>query len=93
MYTNKPIIFLEREEQAFNEAGRKVKELLYGVNGDDYDELENILIKMLEQDDIKKSVRDIFYNEYLDYTKETNMLASDSIAKDLVETLLKKESI
>lgn len=90
LYVNKPMIFLEREEQRFNLTSEKIKEVLYCVKGSEYEKIEEVFKMILEDNDYKYSARRKLFDEKLNYLKISGNLAARNIYEDLVNELCKK---
>lgn len=85
MYVDKPLLFLRREGQAFNELGKKCLQCCYTERGEDYTEIENFLIRtILGGEDEKKEIRRAMFAEELDYLTKNQIMASESIYQDIV---------
>lgn len=89
-YVHKPLLFLTRNTQKFNEFGDKVKEVLYNVDGSDFDGIEKYLKEVIfNNDDTMKKDREEFFEKYLDYVKYNNgKNASESIYQFLNKSIL-----
>ena len=86
LYVNKPLMLLSRETQEFSELGLPLSKVLYRVNGDDRDGIEQFIKQVLiERKDILKDKREDFFEKYLDYQKKNGMLASEYIFRDICE--------
>ena len=88
-YAHKPLLLLTRDTQRFNAFGKKLKEVLYQANGDDYKTIEDYLKNVvLSGDDVMKEKREKFFDENLNYYKYNNgRLASDYVYEFLDNTL------
>ena len=76
-YTHKPLLFLTRPTQSFNEFGRKLLNILYKVPGGDKEKIFEFLDNVvLNGNDTMESIRLEFFNEYLDYRKQNNGLGA-----------------
>ncbi len=88
MYVGKPILFLTRKEQAFNELGQKILKGYYTEQGENYTGIENFLEQViLGEKDILAEARTEIFEEELNYYKENQHLASESIYEDILELL------
>lgn len=68
-YVHKPLIFLTRDTQKFNEFGNKLKGILYNIDGSDYAAIEEKIVQLIDGKDDMKEIRDNFFDEYLNYVK------------------------
>ena len=91
-YVHKPLLFLTRETQRFNEFGDKLKEVLYKVPGDDLASIEAFLKDVvINNNDTMKKEREDFFDKYLNYYKyNNNQLSTESIYKILEDTFNKR---
>lgn len=88
MYVNKPLLFLTREEQTFNELGRKILNAYDQKDGRDYVEIERFLEDIvLNGNDNKKEVREKYFKSYLDYCSLNGCLAGQKIYNDIISLL------
>lgn len=74
LYVDKPSLYLKRKghdySQSFDELGLKVLGVLYSVDGDDYEGIQEYIERVLFcGEDSKKEERRALYEEYLDYYK------------------------
>ena len=89
LYTGKPMLFLERPEQRFNELGKKIIDAHYKVKGTDYYEIDTFLEDVvLAGNDTRKDIRQRVYEEELDYAGINGIKASDYIYNDIANALL-----
>ena len=83
-YTHKPMLFLTRDTQNFNDLGNALMKVLYRVDGRDFNGIsnfiENILIK---NNDIMFESRMKFFNEHFNYKDINGILASEFIFKTI----------
>lgn len=88
MYVNKPLLFLTRKGQAFNELGRSLLDGYYLERGENYYEIEQFIQKViLEGQDVKGEKRlEIFENE-LDYVRKNKQEACEYIYRNMMESL------
>ena len=84
-FTGKPQLLLTRPEQAFNEFGSMVQEVLYKCPGEDLEGIENFLkTVVIDGDDTMKQERTKFFDENLNYYKKNgNVKASEQIFAEL----------
>ena len=79
-YTHKPLLFLTRDTQKFSPLGEKLMEVLYRVDGQDFEGIESFAQKVLvEGDDFLYERRMKFFREYLDYEGTNHKSASEYI--------------
>lgn len=89
LYTGKPMLFLERPEQRFNELGKKIIDAHYKVKGTDYYGIDTFLEDVvLAGNDTRKAIRQRVYEEELDYAGINGIKASDYIYNDIANALL-----
>ncbi len=80
LYAHKPMLFLTRERQTFNEYGQKVRDILYKVDGGDFDGICQFIEQVVIQEkDVMRDERERFFSENLDYVNKRQSLASDFI--------------
>ena len=92
-YVHKPLLFLTRESQHFNEFGEELKKILYCCPGDDFNKIEEFLENVvIKENDIMKSNRDVFFEKNLDYYNLNNgQLATEYIFNYLNSVFMKDE--
>lgn len=85
MYANKPLLFLTREEQTFNELGKSILDVYDQRDGRDYigiaQFIEDVILK--ENDD-KKKIREDYFKNHLDYCTLNGCLAGQKIYNDII---------
>ena len=87
-YTHKPMIYLTRPEQHFNESGRKILNASYCVDGRDLETIANLLQKVfIEGNDPLKDARQKVFDEILNYRKVNGMSASEYIFHAIADEL------
>ena len=87
-YVDKPMIFLTRANEKFNELGNKILEASYLVDGKDLDAIAAMIQKVfIEGNDDKAAERREVFNKYLNYPNTNGMLASEFIYKSISEKL------
>lgn len=80
LYAHKPMLFLTRDRQTFNDFGQKLREVLYTADGGDFDKICEFLEDVvLQEQDTMKEKRETFFRENLDYANRDAGLASDYI--------------
>lgn len=85
-YVHKPILFLTREGERFNEFGEMVFSVLYHARGTDYAAIEHFLDVLIESDPMR-AARDDFFSQALDYTADHGMSATQFIYDDIVREI------
>ncbi len=87
-YVDKPMIFLTREGEVFNELGEKILAASYPVDGKDFDAISAAIQKIfLQGNDDKYAERKAVFDEYLNYPKYLGMSASKFIYRSIAEAL------
>jgi len=90
-YTQKPMIFMTREEEKFNEVGKAILEASYLVDGKDLEGIAALIQKIfIEGDDFKATERKAVFDKYLNYPKTNGMLASEFIYHSIADELKKE---
>ncbi len=88
LFTQKPCLFLTSSYNTFNDFGMTIKESHYQTDGNNFDEIENFIDKVLvEKNDSMKEVRGKIYNKYLNFNN--GLLASEYIYKYLSDSFNK----
>lgn len=86
-YTHKPMIFLTRETQRFNELGNALMNVTYRVDGRDLQAIADMMeMVFVEGRDPLKSERLKFFNEHMNYVKHNGMTASEFIYRSIAES-------
>lgn len=87
-YVDKPMIFLTRDTQKFNELGEKILSASYLVDGRDLNGIAATMQKVfIEGDDYKAAERKVVFDEYLNYPKYNGMSAGEFIFKSIADDL------
>lgn len=87
-YTHKPMIFLTRDTQKFNELGNELMQVLYRVDGRDFNGILALIQKIfIDGKDEMFYARMKFFDAYCNYQKENGMLASEFIFKTISQEL------
>lgn len=87
-FVNKPMIFLTREKEKFNDLGKTILEASYTVDGKDLEGIAALMQKVfIEGDDYKAAERQAVFNKYLNYPKANGMLASEFIYRSIADEL------
>ena len=89
-FVDKPMIFLTREGEEFNDNGKVILEASYLVDGKDLEGIAALIQKIfIEGDDYKGSERKQVFDKYLNYNKANGMLASEFIYHSIADDLKK----
>ena len=87
-YTHKPMIFLTRDTQKFNDLGNELMKILYRVDGRDLNGISALMQKVfIDGKDELFEARKKFFDEHLDYVKANGMTASEFIFKTIAKEL------
>lgn len=87
-YVNKPMIFLTRDTQKFNDLGHGILNVSYLVDGQDLDGIAALMKKVfIDGKDPKASARKKFFDKNLNYFKQNGMTASKFIYKSIIDEL------
>ena len=87
-YTHKPMIFLTREGEQFNELGEELMKHIYCVDGKNLNEIAALMKKVfIKGKDPKFGERMKFFNEHMNYFKTNGMTASEFIYKNISDAL------
>ncbi|WP_026517138.1 hypothetical protein [Butyrivibrio sp. MC2021] len=88
LYTQKPLLYLTRPEQAFLPIGDKVVNAYYRTPGEDYMGIESFLndVVLRGNDPMKHAREEVFKEEY-DYLSMNKIKASEYICKELFELM------
>ena len=80
LYAHKPMLFLTRDRQTFNDFGQELVKVLYSGDGGDFAGIEKFIQDVvMDGKDEMQDEREQFFRQYLDYRQENGMLASDYI--------------
>ncbi|MBR0060043.1 MAG: CDP-glycerol glycerophosphotransferase family protein, partial [Selenomonadaceae bacterium] len=91
-YVNKPMIYLTRETQTYNELGEEILNASYLVDGRDLNAIAAMIQKVIiEGDDYKAAERKAVFDKSLNYPEANGMLASEFIYKNIADEF-KEES-
>lgn len=83
-YVNKPMIYLTRDTQKFNELGEEILKISYLVEGNDLEGIAALIQKVfIEGKDDKAAERKELFDKYLNYWKYNGMLASEFIYRSI----------
>ena len=82
MYVHKPMLFLTKDRNTFNEFGKELVKVLYTAEGNTIAGIEQFMADVVMGDnDYMKDAREEFFTKYLDYAKTNGMLAGEYIAR------------
>ena len=88
-YVDKPMIYLTRDTQKFNELGEEILTASYTVDGKDLGGIATMIQRVfIDGDDYKAAERREVFDKHLNYLKANGMLASEFIYKSLSEQFL-----
>lgn len=86
LYVDKPMLFLERPEQCFDELGRTLIKAHYKACGEDYMGIDNFVNDVvINENDYMKQQREEIFSEELDYYSKNGIKASEYVYKDIVD--------
>jgi hypothetical protein len=89
-YTHKPLLFLTRETNTWDEFGEKLSKILYTAPGEDTDAIERFIEDVvINGNDTMKPERQAFFDKYLDYRARNGKLACEYVKDFLDETFTK----
>lgn len=84
LYANKPLLFLKRNGQAFNELGKEIIRVYDSEWGEDYAAIEEFLQDVIiKGNDRKKDIRGEVWQNELDYMGVNGCSASEYIYRDI----------
>ena len=87
-YAQKPMIFLTRDTQEFNEMGEAILNVSYTVDGRDLNGIAALMQKIfIAGEDPKRAERQKFFDEHLNYYKQNGMSASEFIYRNISREL------
>lgn len=87
-YTHKPMIYLTRDTQKFNELGEELMKVLYRVDGKDLNGIAALMQKVfIEGKDEMYNARLNFFDKYCNYQKANGMSASEFIFRQISKEL------
>ena len=85
-YTHKPMIFLTRDTQRFNDLGNALMKVLYRVDGRDLNGIAALVQKVfVEGKDDMFDARMKFFDEHMNYIKTNGMTAGEFIFKTIAK--------
>ena len=95
LYVHKPMLFLTRERNTFNDFGSELAKILYTADGGDFNAIKRFVENtVIQNDDYMLKEREAFFEKYLDYYKINGMPASEYIYEyidDAIKKYSKKE--
>ena len=87
-YVQKPMIYLTRDTQKFNDFGELLLSVAYLVDGRDLNAIVALMQRVfIDGDDYKAAERKEIFDKYLDYRKHNGILASEFIYKSIADEL------
>ena len=87
-YTHKPMIFLTRDTQKFNELGNELMKILYRVDGRDLKGIAALMQKIfIEGNDEMFEPRREFFDKHMNYMATNGMTATEFIFKTIAKEL------
>ena len=87
-YTHKPMIFLTRDTQKFNELGNALMKVLYRVDGKNLQGIAALMQKIfIDGKDEMFAARMKFFDEHMNYIKANGMSAADFIFRTIAKEL------
>ena len=87
-YVNKPMCYLRRETQAFNELGNAILDSCYQVPGEDFDGIKNFIEEVVVgEDDKKREEREEMFRTILDYYGIYGKLAAEQVVDHISREL------
>ncbi len=87
-YTHKPLIFLTRDTQEFNELGEEILKVSYLVDGQNLDGIADLIQQVfIKKKDKKYSARKKIFDEHLNFQKINGMSASEFVYKSIAEKI------
>lgn len=80
IYMHKPMLFLTRDRNTFNDFGKELVRVLYKTDGGNLEGINNFVEKnVIGNEDPMKERREEFFEKYMDYRNQNGMLASEYI--------------
>ena len=80
IYMHKPMLFLTRDRNTFNDFGKELVRVLYKTDGGNLEGIKNFVEKnVIGNEDPMKERREEFFEKYMDYRNQNGMLASEYI--------------
>ena len=87
-YTHKPMIFLTRDTQRFNDLGKELMQILYRVDGRDLKNIAALMQKVfIDGKDDLFDARMKFFDKYFNYPKHNGISASEFIYNTIAKEL------
>ncbi len=87
-YVDKPMIFLTRAGEIFNDLGNAILDVSYCVDGQDFDAIAATIQRVfIKGRDEKAAARKKIFNKHLNYPKINGMLAGEFIFKTIADKL------
>ena len=87
-YANKPMIYMTRNTQEFNELAKGILNASYTIDGRDLQGIAALMEKIfIAGEDPKRAEREKFFDENLNYYKQNGMSASEFIYREISRSL------
>ena len=91
-FVDKPMIYLTRAGEVFNDLGNEILKISYLVDGKDLDTIAAMIQRVfIASDDYRAAERKKVFDKYLNYPKINGMLASEFIYKSITDELQEAE--
>ena len=91
-YTKKPLLYLRREGQTFNDLALEILKVQYSVPGDDLEGIKSFIEEVMGADnDYLKQDRELFFKDNMDYISENGKNASEFIYEYILSELAKED--
>ena len=88
-YVDKPMIYLTRDTQTYNELGEEILGASYLVDGSDLNAIAAMIQRVIiDGDDYKAAERKAIFDKSLNYPASNGMLASEFIFKSIADDLI-----
>lgn len=88
LYAHKPMLFLTRESNTFNDFGKELVKILYKVDGGDFEGIEHFIDDVVMQgNDFMREDREKFFEKNLNYYEQKGILASEYVFR-YIETFV-----
>lgn len=86
-YTHKPLLFITREANTFDDFGEELIKILYQAEGENFEAVERFVNDVvIEGKDFMYEIRKEFFEQYMDYMTQNGKMASDYIKDFLDDT-------
>ncbi|MDR1700391.1 MAG: CDP-glycerol glycerophosphotransferase family protein [Lachnoclostridium sp.] len=88
LFVGKPMLFLTRDTQKFNDYGNELMKILYKTDGGNFRGIEEFIENVVKNNDPMKKERNAFFEKYLNYMNFNGKLASDYIFDYLMKIFM-----